>query len=619
MADVMRPLSGSPRTTSFGVVDIETKDGDTQKGGFTRAFLAGFYDGEKFVCFRGERCLESMLFFLLSPQFDGMTYYAHNGGGFDWLHFLPVLAKSGYSFEILTVSSKIQCLRVKPHKGSKKKGWTFLDSYQLIPAALAKIAKSFDTEVQKQDNFDYDVDEHDARWEEYLEQDCVSLHQTLVKFYALVEGALGGEVGMTAAATSMKTYRRAYQSIPIERHTDHHEFFRQAYYGGRVEIFRRELSNVRYYDINSAYPYAMLAPMPVGRMVEFHGKPPDWIRQGRIGFARARVHIPHHTYLPVLPYRLPNGRLVFPVGDFEGIWTAAELERAEEIGGTVEWLDSKWIQSQPVFSDFVNALYHYRDKSLPGYDESLGYVAKIMLNSLYGKFATNTLREKIIFVGEDEESPEGAIPANPRNPECPIYTIEEEIDAPYIVPQIAAQITALARLQLHSIMSESLEAGGKLAYCDTDSIQTDADLSHLCKPGLGGLKDEGEGVTYTGEYIQPKLYMLTGSDGSHKVVMKGYRDRTPEAFSEVRLGGTLSFRTLEKIGAMVRKGFLTGPQMITVTRTLRSEDNKREFLDCGNSRPIILREGQSLTLGPSDSELIDGTHNLEREVDFYND
>lgn len=587
--DLMLPLTGPPKRGEFAVVDIETKDGETQKAGFTRTFMAGHYDGNRFTCFRGKDCLQTMLFFLLSPKFDGVTYYAHNGGGFDWLHFLPVLAKSGYSFEIITVSSKIQCLRVKPHKSSKKKGWTFLDSYQLIPAALGKISAAFKTETVKDNNFDYDTHENDARWDSYLEDDCISLYQTLTKFYELVENKIGGEVGITAASTSMKTYRKSYQAKPIERHSNHHAFFREAYYGGRVEIFRRKCEGLKYYDINSAYPYAMLSPMPVGRLVEYHGAPPDWLAKGRIGFARASVHVPPETYLPVLPYRADSGRLIFPVGDFDGVWTSAELFRAQELGASIKWHDSKWIGACPVFGDFVHTLYKFRDKDSSDYDESLAYVAKIMLNSLYGKFATNTLREKIIFVGEGESSPEGGYPADPHNPECPIYTVEEEIDAPYIAPQIAAHITALARLHLHSIMLESLAVGGKLAYCDTDSIQTTADLSHLCKSGLGGLKDEGEGVIYAGEFLQPKLYMLTGDDGSSKVVMKGYRKRTPEAFNEVKLGGTLSFDSLEKIGGLVRRGFISGPKMITITRSLKSEDKKREFISDDESRPIVIK------------------------------
>lgn len=585
-SDVMMPLKGAIVRKPFAVVDLESKDGDTQKGGFTRPFMTGFYDGKDFTCFKGKDCTRAMLLYLLSPKFYGYSFYAHNGGAFDWLHFLPVLATLGFSFEIMTVSSKIQCLRVKPHGNSHKRGWTFLDSYQLIPASLGKITKAFDTETKKDENFDYDTDENDPRWKKYLEDDCVSLFQTLQKFYTLVEEFLGGEVGMTTAATAMKTYRRSYQKAPIERHSRHHDFFRQAYYGGRVEIYKESGKNLRYYDINSAYPFAMMQPMPVGKLLGCVGPPLEFMKKERIGFGRANVYVPEDTHIPVLPFRNEQGRLIFPVGKFSGVWTAVELLRAEELGAKIEWIESVWITAKPIFREFVDKLYSLRDKSNPDYNESLAYVAKIMLNSLYGKFATNTLREKIIFVGEDEDPPEGNYPVDPEDPECPLYRVEAEIDAPYIAPQIAAHITALARLHLHSIMLEAHKGG--LAYCDTDSVITSADLSHICGTGLGSLKDEGEGVIYDGEFLQPKLYMLQGNDGSVKVTMKGYKDRTPEAFNTVKLGGTLQYDTLERIGAMVRKKFLDGPKMSSVIRSMQSEDRKRTHLEDGNTVPIIL-------------------------------
>ena len=150
------------------------------------------------------------------------------------------------------------------------------------------------------------------------------------------------------------------------------------------------------------------------------------------------------------------------------------------------------------------------------------------------------MREKIVFIRPEDDPPEGSRPARPEDPECPIFTVDEEIDAPYIAPQIAAYITALARLQLHGFMSEAHEKG-VLAYCDTDSIQTTANLDHLCGAGLGKLKDEGEGVIYKGTFLQPKLYFLEGDDGSEKVVMKGYRTRDKKSFETIRMGGFAFF------------------------------------------------------------------------------
>lgn len=585
--DIMFPLKGLPVRRQYATVDIETKDGETQNKGFTRPFLAGYYDGKKFVCFDGSKCLEAMLGYLLRSENDGMVYYAHFGGAFDWLHFLPYIAASGYHFEIMTVCSKIQMILIKPSQESKKKGWTFLDSYQLIPSSLKKVTEAFNTDVKKQE-FDLDSHEDDPRWIEYLRDDCVSLYQTLTKFHELVEGKLGGEVGITTASTAMKTYRRSYQCQPIMRHSAHHEFFRKAYYGGRVEIYMGKCDDLHYYDINSSYPNAMLQKMPVGNLSKWEGTPPDYLRNTRVGFARCTVSVPVDTYIPVLPYRAGNGRLIFPVGEFTGVWDAVEIDRAIECGAKVEWHESYWIHANNVFTDFIEKMYRFRDKSREGYEEAIGYTAKIMMNSLYGKFATNTLRDKIVMIEPGEEPPEKSTPLHPLDDDCLLYSVEEEISAPYIIPQISAHITALGRVHLHKLATYAHQHG-KLAYMDTDSIMTTSKMNSYLSSGLGGLKDEGAGVTYSGEFLQPKLYRLVGSDGSDKIVMKGYHNRSTEAFDTIKRGGTLTYDTLEKIGAMCAKKMASGPEMKTITKCMRGSDTKRIW-DGNSTRPIIINE-----------------------------
>lgn len=594
MSALMLPLTSPVKRSRFIAVDIETKDGETQKGGFTRPFLVGIYDGEKFVSERGPLCiLKALGKHLLTKKNMGAVFYAHNGGGFDWLHFLPVIEELGYHYEILTVASSIQMLTVKRSSRSKEKGWRFLDSMKLLPMSLDKAAKAFQVETLKGE-IDYDTNEDDPRWLEYLERDCVALYQVLTKAHDLVEIRLRGEVGITAASTAMRTFRRAHMVAPIQRHKEHHPLFRECYYGGRVERFREHAEGLHYFDINSSYPNAMLEPMPVGDLVEHYGTPTESLKAGTVGFARARVTVPESTRIPVLPVRHPvSGKLVFPTGTFEGSWTAIELLTAQAQGAIIEWKESVWIRAHPVLAPIVRELYEYRDTARPDYDEGLATLAKILLNSLYGKFGMATKREKIIVLREGDDIPIGGRPADPLDPDCGVWYVEEETDAPYVAPQIAAQVTAIARLTLHKYLTLADEKG-VLAYCDTDSILTTADLSEFVSSKLGALKDEGKGKTFRGVFLQPKVYMLTcEQDDSVKLTMKGYRPsrdwsaaRKAEFFSTVKAGGVVSYESLEKIGALAKAGFSRGPQMRVVARSLKTIDTKRQFYSDGSSRPV---------------------------------
>lgn len=577
------PLYGEIERSKYAVIDIETKDGDTQNKGFTRPFMAGYYDGRIYCEFKGPDCLPKILALALTEANDGMAFYAHNGGGFDWLHMLPFIKALGYHMSIMAVAGTIQMLTVKRRGDSHRKGWRFLDSFKLIPISLASACRAFGG-LEK---IEYDLDTHesDPLWSEYLERDCVALYDVLEKFHTLVEVRLGGEVGITAASTAMKTFRRGYQTGPIERNCEHHALAREAYYGGRVEIFASEGENLKCYDINSSYPWAMTHHMPTGKATTWEGYPPAIIRQGRIGFARARVMVPDSVRVPVLCVRCPEtGKLLFPTGKLVGSWTVIELEAAQKQGAVIEWLESVWFEAKPVFAKMVKTLYSYRNKGLAGYDEGLSQVSKIMLNSLYGKFAMNPERENMIVLLDGETPPENGRSAAPKDPNCSVWYIKETVDAVYIIPQISAYITALSRLHLHRFLTIADE-NGKLAYCDTDSIITDADLSEACSTELGGLKDEGKGIEYSGVFVQPKLYCLLGSDGSHKLAMKGYKDRTPTGFKALQDGGVASFQALEKLGAMGRKSFSEGPKMRTVTRRILNSEPKRENLPDGSTKP----------------------------------
>lgn len=590
--DLLFPLKSEVKARKYAVVDIETKDGETQDKGFTRPFLVGFYDGLDFSHYKGPNCIEENLKVLLTHSYDGWYFYAHAGGSFDWLHYLHVIKRMGYYFEIITVASSIQLLHVKPYETSKKKGWMFVDSFKLIPVKLAKACKSFKVKSSKLDDHDLDMHEDDPQWLPYLKNDCMGLHEVLQRFHELVEIRLGGEVGITAAATSMKTFRRGFQRSSIQRHTEHHAFFRACYYGGRTEIFRKHGKRLHYYDINSAYPAAMREQMPVGDLIEYgKGMPPKALTKGRIGFAWARVDLPEDINIPPLPQvDERTKRLIFPVGKLKGYWTMVELERAQEMGATVHVDRSLWIEGREDFREFVDTLYSYRQKDAPDYDEGLDQTAKILLNSLYGKWGQAHERESIVFLRPGELPPPDSRAADPTDPDCAVWVVKKDVDAPYIIPQISAYITAQARLRLHSFLTEA-DRRGVLCYCDTDSILTSADMSDYCKSGLGWLKDEGAGDTFTGEFLLPKLYCLVNERTDElKIAMKGHRDKSAEAYQKVKLGETVSFKTLEKIASLARNQFMTGPTMKIIKRQLRSNDEKRVHLDNGRTKPLYVEQ-----------------------------
>ncbi len=598
--DFLEPLEGNIKHRKFAVLDLESKDGASPtEPGFTRVFMAGFYDGESYECFKGPNCLVDLMAHILQPRYRGWHIYAHNGGRFDFLHLLPLLVneleEQGYTFSIIPAgrSGAIQILDIKKGKNRRAKSWRFLDSMRLIPISLAKAAATF--QLPGKTDLPMTTHEDHADWRVYNEQDCIALWSVISRFTTLVQEQIGGEIGVTAPATAMKTFRRRYLKQLIHRGASTHDFIYPAYCGGRCEDFIKSISGLHYYDFNSSYPAAMLEPMPVGEPIEWNGPPPKQLTDSGkyVGFVECDVDLDPNE-LPPLPVKR-EGKLLFPAGRITGTWDWCELSIVRD--RVHRWGRSVWYECKPVFREMVQDLYPLRLKSHPNYSEGLSYVVKLLLNSLYGKFGQKPDRRQVVRRSAD--MPAGAVPAD-GTPESLIWYIHEMVDSPYIIPQIAAHITALARVRLYHYMRQCPPE--TLAYCDTDSIFT----THVFESGdrLGELKDEYPGVTFQGEFLGPKMYCLTASrciekrcsepetciDPKHrsKVAAKGIRERSLVNFETLKSGGTVESRELQKLGILARKGF-PKPDMFTMKKSLKNPPKKRLWR--GNrSSPVVLEE-----------------------------
>lgn len=675
----LEPLRGSVRTKRFLTFDIESKAGEGDEPGFERPFLVGIYDGEKYYSFRDEHqrgdwrrryywsggCVDQAMRFLLKKRYRGWLVYGHNAGRFDYLHVLPWLEflgqRHGFMFQVVPVASSIQLLSITRRRSkasipgkNRAKSWDLVDSYRLMPLSLDAAAKAFGLDGKLK--HDLRMPEADARWEKYNEQDCRQLYEVMQKFHGYVEGKLGGEVGITAASTAVNLWRRSYLDHAISRNPETHEFARRAYVGGRCEPFILRGEGLRYYDINSSYPNVMQKDMPGELIGQFEGPiPPDILHRDRVvGFVEAEVFVAKCA-IPPLPLhgdgkKLPN-KLLFPYGKLRGVWDWAELSYALEHGARIERvIRSVWYEGDPFFRSFVEGLYPLRDARREDYDAGLSAIAKIILNSCYGKTGQKLTRKKL-YLWNDPDLPENAYPASTRADDDSVDAVywyaETEVDAPYIMPQTAAHVTALARVEWHKWAVLAMSLGGNVYYGDTDSLVVDIELP--TRPGeLGALKDEYEEQSgnIKGVFLGPKMYLLESFD-FQKVKYKGVelkrapeyagykrklielgvtpdakkkdetaadwalrqavaKDKRPElegfvkeallarehnlrTFQKLEAHETVYQFRLEKIGQLIQDQFMHGPRLYELPRSRRGGDDKRVVLADGiHTEPLYV-------------------------------
>ncbi len=387
-----------------------------------------------------------------------------------------------------------------------------------------------------------------------------------------------------------------------------HEFTRSAYYGGRVEVFRESfdciqqtgpndclVKSLSYGDVNSMYPTAMLAPMPceLSWSQETGYVDHEKMRKmGYLGFQECTVNIPESCYLPPLPVR-HNGKLIFPTGVLHGVWTSTEIALLPRIRGSViSYGRSAWFRGRKLFADFVTDQYQRRDKNSPHYSVGRDLTAKLFLNSLYGKFGMNSERETLWFNPTEEELMEHTL----RSVSDPQFGMFSEIvvsQPQYVIPHIAAWVTAVSRRRLWELMQDFLDAGHRIYYCDTDSIITSGEVGNSSK--LGDLKLVGKVKRFLA--VAPKMYFCIFDDGTEYVKAKGFSGGFgAKGLTEKEFLGIVKHHEKVEIQRMrkLREGVRSGerfPAMSKMSKGVKKKgvlDDKRIHLEDGNTKPVHL-------------------------------
>lgn len=583
----LKPLTTRNKRKPFSTFDIETTT-DLKK-----VYLAGYYNGKEF------RFWESIPLPPEDPaspitQFlrwylklaTNRVVYAHNGGNFDAVFILKCLLSNfpEYSAEIIPSQSTI--LKLTITKTGEKFKWVFLDSARTLPDKLNNLAKCFlgKEKVDFGGNYD-DLPQNPLRYD-YLRSDCVLLWDTLKTAFDKLEHDIGGRVSISAASTALATFRNTYQDRELFDCGEHaNTLARSAYYGGRCEVFRQAFKGsyhepLNCFDVNSMYPWAMSKGMPINVIV--YSVIPMWWKDDSCGFLDCTVDV-KDCHIPVLPFR-QNGKLIFPTGKFRGVFSTVELRLAIELDQleTMEVHDSVFYQTAPIFATYVEELYWLRNKENPQYNEATAKIAKLLLNSLYGKFGSSEERETIhVRPTMDFIIERGLLPMpSPITSDC--YIEKTKVNADYMLPAIAAWVTSLSRARLCRGL---IEAGESAYYCDTDSIYTTGQVTDI-GPLLGQFKNEyPRDPICEASFIAPKVYCYRHASGKITNRAKGFSrfgERLPDDIT-ARLAKGEAFQVSRFAKARSVIGGEFG--LVKSSKRIYNLEPKRIYDNEGNSKP----------------------------------
>lgn len=427
---------------------------------------------------------------------------------------------------------------------------------------------------------------------------------------------IGTNLYPTIASTSMSLFRNKYlDTIVYQPIREILEIMFNCYYGGRTEAFYRGkiINKVNYYDVNSLYPHVMKSRhYPQTNSLKYTDNPTIDIIEHE-GFSQCGIITPDLKY-PLLPHRI-NGKLCFPLGNWIGWYCHNELRKAKELGYIIIPIQSYYCTEvfNP-FVRFVDDLYEKRQyyKSI---NSPLELIYKILLNSLYGKFAQKLEHGEILFIKnqKDKERLDTLIDHNAisaiqnKEQRFKIYspmqklkeiegkkydistifyvTDTENVEyASFINPLISAYITAWARLELYTHIEYIEQNNGTLYYCDTDSLMTDLELP--VSKELGALKKEI--VSNDGIIVKPKVYYLKSNEkadsGQHPFAKGEYKEfikfkglsnlKDYMSFNKVLDSQKYQYMKFSKFRESLRRN-ISFNSILQIEKLLDLEDNKR--------------------------------------------
>jgi hypothetical protein len=488
-----------------------------------RPFLWDIFDGEKHWVFEHT---SDAVHFLLDKRW---VVYAHNGGKYDYL--MP-----GFLSELNT-DQKISVINGRLAK-FKMGECEFRDSVNILPIKLADFQK---------DKIDYawfergEREKHMPEIAKYLRGDTEYLYR-IVRDFRETYGD-----GLTLAGSAMKFWQ-AFCNVEAPKSTPaFYERFSSHYYGGRCECFHVGLINRGFsmFDINSAYPRAMMDRHPFSLVygVSKPGKSEAIIPQS--------MYTVHAESDGALPYRDSAGALTFPKRRDLFKVTGWELLAGLETGTVkiCEVLERFDFEETLHFQKYIRHFYDMKARAGALKKEGKGgeseYIfAKLMMNSLYGKFGSNPNEYANFYVVDPASVSEKRGEGYEWTGDLGGFAVmERELEDPekrFFNVATAASVTGWVRAFLWRQICAVREAGGRVLYCDTDSIACEGgrDAFEISKE-LGDWSHEGDFVS--GGIGGKKLYAFEGVNGKWKKSCKG-ADLTPKQILNVCQGEIVEYK-----------------------------------------------------------------------------
>lgn len=379
-----------------------------------------------------------------------------------------------------------------------------------------------------------------------LTEACRGTSAFLASYFRLCHDAGLNAPAHTAASQAMDGFRTNYMQHSITVHDNERamRLERSALFGGRCEAnfigdlhagkrpndnrtdtgttapVRDNVGTIYHLDVNSMYPAVVAnSIVPVKLECLTRNVPAKLLLEAcKTHCVIADVTV--DVAVPVVPTRR-NGSMIFPIGQFSTTLCGPEILLAAEYGNVVKCELAAVYVGRKLFTDWVGQLWAFRREAEQAVDAYAKKAIKLILNSLFGKFAQLSRR----WVDVPDELPPAAYmqwwgfpgdddtPVQYRSLAWKVQTLVTRGETAESFPAVTAYVNSYGRARLWDLL---YKAGRQhVYYYDTDSLICSAlaaanleQLGEIATGKLGYMSVRGQ--HRSGRIIGRQAYELDG-------------------------------------------------------------------------------------------------------------
>jgi hypothetical protein len=404
--------------------DLETFQ---PSGGVQHEVYASAYWAEgKYKVYYGKQSMEKMVDDFM--DFEKKIVNAYNGSGFDFYFLIDQLTERGAMIEDIIINNgKVMKFHYRTSKMKKGERNSVFDLYLFTMSSLASACDDFKVknvkssfEHSKMKSWD-DVEKYKSEVYPYLKLDVLALRDLFVCFNDMIYEIK--QINITDFVTASHMGYTIWQNeldevVEIPKCMDKLKFIRKATFGGRCyphqqqyqsKLYDEIMSKEKTYedllkskdfifnaDASSLYPASMAGfehmkvEYPIGKS-RWSEDPKKEFDDDKIGFYEIDYVPPKDIRIPVLPRdKLSHGAKIgveWSLHDGSGVFTSVDIMNAIEAGYKVKFINKCLVYDKKgdVFTKYIKTFYELKGKAEKEGNDCLRSIAKLLLNSLYGK------------------------------------------------------------------------------------------------------------------------------------------------------------------------------------------------------------------------------------------